>query len=255
MSTAISGAGRDNAAVSEVAATPIPRRGRLWVILLLSLAVGALAFSLVEISTQEAGRQIVRVEGIGPMQATFGGVRQDGDRLGSPDAPVSIQVFNDLQCGSCAPAFLGTIPALVEDRVRSGEVKLLMRHYSFARNPLEAGFFPAEAAAAQGYGWHYTYLFFRNQDEAERFGVSDKLIDSLAASIEELDIVAWRDYLDAESGTDGSITATLKGYEELGTDLGIRAEPAAIVSGPRGTRVLQDTPSLARIERAIEAVR
>lgn len=247
--------GRDNAAVSELAATPIPRRGRLWVLLLLGLAAGALVFSLVEISTKEAGREVVRVEGVGSMQAAFGGVRQDGDRLGSPDAPVSIQVFNDLQCGPCAAAFLGPIPALVEERVRSGEVKLLMRHYSFARNPLEAGFFPAEAAAEQGYGWHYTYLFFRNQDEAERFGVSDKVIDSLAASIEELDLVQWRDYLDRESGEDGAITTTLEGYEELATDLGIRAEPAAIVNGPNGTRVLQDTPSLARIERAIEAVR
>jgi protein-disulfide isomerase len=248
-------AASDNAAVSEVAATPIPRRGRLWVILALGLAVAALGYSLVEISTNEAGREVVRVEGIGSMQAIFGGVRQEGDRLGSPDAPVSIQVFNDLQCGNCAPAFLGPVSALVEERVRSGEVKLLMRHYSFARNPLEVGFFPAEAAAEQGYGWQYTYLFFRNQDEAERFGVGDKLIDSLAASIEELDIVEWRDYLDSESEEDGVITTTLEGYEELGTDLGIRAEPAVIVNGPRGTRTLQDAPTLTQIERAIEAVR
>jgi len=249
------GASRDNAAVSELAATPIPRRGRLWVVLALGLAVGVLTYSLVEIATREAGRETVEVTGIGTAQATFGGVPQAGDRLGSSDAPVSIQLFTDLQCGSCAAAFLDPIPVLVEERARPGDVKLLMRHYSFARNPLEVGFFAAEAAAEQGYGWQYTYLFFANQDEAERFGVGDKFLESLAGSIGELDVPEWSEYLERESGEDGAITATLEGYEELGTDLGIRAEPAAIVSGPRGTRTLQDTPSLAQIERAIEAVR
>jgi protein-disulfide isomerase len=239
----------------EAAATPIPRRGRLWVVLALGLAFGVLAYSLVEIATKEAGRETVEVAGIGTAQATFGGIPQAGDRLGSSDAPVSIQLFTDLQCRTCAAAFLEPIPVLVEERVRPGDVKLLMRHYSFARNPLELGFFAAEAAAEQGYGWQYTYLFFANQDEAERFGVGEKLLESLAGSIGELEVGEWRDRLDRESGEDGAITARLEGYEELGADLGIRAEPAAIVSGPRGTRTLQDTPGLGQIERAIEAVR
>lgn len=246
---------RDNAPVSELAATPIPRRGRLWVVLALGLAAAALGYSLVEMATREAGRETVDVAGIGTAQATFGGIPQAGDRLGSSDAPVSIQLFTDLQCGTCAAAFLGPIPVLVEERVRPGDVKLLMRHYSFARNPLEVGFFAAEAAAEQGYGWQYTYLFFANQAEAERFGVGEKFLESLAGSIGELEVGEWRDYLELQSGEGGAITATLEGYEELGADLGIRAEPAAIVSGPRGTRTLQDTPGLARIERAVEAVR
>lgn len=247
--------GRDNAPVSEAAATPIPRRGRLRVIVILALALLALGYALVGISTREAGRESVRVAGIERAQATFGGVPQAGDRLGSAGAPVSIQIFNDMQCGGCAPAFLETIPALVENRVRPGEAKLLMRHYSFARNPLELGFFAAEAAAAQGYGWQYTYLFFRNQGEGERFGVDDKLLESLAGSIGELKVGEWRADLDAGSGPDGALTARLEGYEELGVRLGIRAEPAAVVNGPRGTRTLQDSPNRARIERAIEAVR
>jgi protein-disulfide isomerase len=240
--------------VSELAATAVPRRGRLWVILALGLALAGLGYVLVDISTKEAGREVVRVEGIGEAQAIFGGVPQAGDRLGSADAPVSVQIFNDLQCGSCAESFTGTIPTLAEEYARPGEVKLLMRHYSFARNPIEVGFFAAEAAAEQGYGWHYTYLFFSNQDEAERFGVDDEFLESLAGSIGELDVGEWREYLDRESGEDGEITARLEGYEELGVELGIRAEPAAVVSGPRGTRTLQDTPTLAQLERAIEAV-
>jgi len=241
--------------VPEAAATPLPRRGRLWVILALALALGALGYALVDIATKKAGREVVRIEGIETAQSTFGGIPQEGDRLGSSDAPVSIQVFNDMQCGNCRAEFLATIPPLVEGQVRPGDAKLLMRHYSIAENPLELGFFGAEAAAQQGYGWQYTYLFFRNQDEAKRFGIDNEFLESLAASIGELDVPEWREYLDSEGGSSGAIAKRLEGYEELGTQLGIRTKLAAIVSGPGGTRTLQDGPTLARIEGAIEAVR
>jgi protein-disulfide isomerase len=241
--------------VSDAAVTPLPRRGRLWVLLALALALAALAYTIVDISTREAGREVVRIDGIASAQRLFGGIPQEGDRLGSADAPVAIQVFNDLQCGNCRDQFLTTIPPLVEDHVRPGEAKLLMRHYSIAANPLELGFFGAEAAAAQGYGWQYTYLFFVNQGEAERFGIGDRLMASLANSIGELDVLEWQQELDTQGGTEGPIAARLEGYEDLGRGLGIRIGQAVIVSGPAGTRTLQEGAGLSQIEQAIEAVR
>lgn len=226
----------------------------MWVILALALATIGLGYALVEIATRKPGPTAIRVAGIEEAQSIFGGVPQEGARLGSSDAPVSIQIFNDLQCSSCRPDFLGTIPGLVEHQVRSGHVQLLMRHYSVAENPVELGFFSAEAAAQQGYGWQYTYLFFRNQEEAKRIGVTDGFLESLAGSIGELEIAEWRDYLERESSSGGTITQTLKKQEELGTRLGIRTRQAAVVTGPGGTRTLQDGPSLAQIEAAIKAV-
>lgn len=240
--------------MSEAAVTPIPRRGRLWVILALGLALLGLGYAVVQISTRKAGREVVEVEGIANAQEIFGGVPQEGDRLGPSDAPVSIQVFNDLQCGNCREDFLQTVPPLVDAYVRPGRVQLLMRHYSVAENPLELGFFGAEAAAQQGYGWQYTYLFFRNQEEARRFGIDNEFMASIAGSIGELDVPEWQEYLDREGGSQGSIAKKLEAYEELGTRLGIRTELATIVSGPGGTRALQDGPTLSQIERAIEAV-
>ena len=114
-------------------------------------------------------------------------------------------------------------------------MKLLIRHYSVAQNPLELGFFGAEAAAEQGYGWQYTYLFFRNQDEAERFGVGEEFMDSLAGSIGELNVPEWEEYLeDEERHRRGDRDHGSKATTTLGTDLGIRTRPAMIVSGPDG---------------------
>lgn len=236
-------------------AAPSARRGRIWVILFLGLALFALGVAVVGLATREAAPDSVRdVAGVSDAQRLFGGLPQSGDRLGSADAPVTIQVFNDVQCSSCRAEFLATIPDLVEDEVRAGEVKLLMRHYSVARNPLEVGFFGAEAAAQQGYGWQFIYLFFRNQGQAERLGVDEEFMSSLAGSIEHLEVGQWEKAYEREIESEGPFAATLEGYNELGTELGIRTGQAMIATGPNGTRTLQDGPSLAEIETAIAAV-
>lgn len=254
---------RDNAAMSatvekqgpEPALVPIPRRGRIWIVLGLVIALGLLGYAIVNISTQKAGRAVVHLAGISEAQEIFGGVPQEDDRLGSSDAPVTIQVFNDLQCSSCQQAFLSTIPPLVNSSVRNGEVKLLYRHYSNSESPQELGFYGAEAAAQQGYGWQYTYLFFRNQEEAKKFGIDQDFLDSVAGGIEELNEPEWLEYLEDNGGSDGAISKQLQGYNELGENLGIRTGQAMILNGPSGTQTLQDSPTLAEIEAAIEAVK
>jgi protein-disulfide isomerase len=232
----------------------MPRRGRFWVAAILALGLLALGYVVVSISTQKPGTAVVHIEGIGDAQEIFGGIPQEGDRLGSADAPVTIQVFNDMQCTECREDFLSTIPTLAEDYARPGDVKLLYRHYSNSESPQELSFYGAEAAADQGYGWQYTYLFFRSQDEAERFGVDQDFLDSVAGGVEELNSEEWEADLEDDGGPDGAISRRLQSYEELGTGLGIRVRQAAIVSGPNGTQTLQDGPSLAEIERAIREV-
>src|SRR3954451_15421871 len=240
---------------SEVAAKPLPQRGRIWVVILLAMGLIALGYAIVNIATQKEDKGIVHVAGISEAQELFGGVPQEGDRLGSDDAPVTIQVFNDLQCSSCREDFLSTIPSLVNAYVRPGDVKLLYRHYSNSESPQELGFYGAEAAADQGYGWQYAYLFFRNQNEAKKFGIDQDFLDSVAGGIEELNEPEWLEYLEDNGGSDGAISKKLQGYDELGRNLGIRTGQAAIVSGPHGTETVQDGPSLTEIEAAIEAVR
>jgi protein-disulfide isomerase len=240
--------------MSEAAVRTMPRRGRLWVVALLALGLIALAYALVNISTQKPASNVVHLTGIEDAQGLFGGVPQEGDRVGSADAPVTIQVFNDIQCSSCQEAFLTTIPALVEKYVRPGDVQLDWRHYSNSENPVEYSFYGAEAAAEQGYGWQYIYLFFRNQDEAQKHGVDQDFLETVAGGIEELNFPEWKEELEKDGQPGGPIAKRLEGYEETGQNLGIRVGQALILSGPNGTETLQDSPDLAEIEAAIKAV-
>ena len=239
---------------SESAVKPLPRRGRLVVAALLALALLAIGYAIATISTREPGDPVVRLDGITDAQRLFGGMPQEGQRLGSADAPVTIQVFNDLQCGECRDDYLSTIPELAEGYARPGDVKLLYRHYSNSINPEQLGFYGAEAAAEQNYGWQYTYLFFRNQEEAERFGVDQDYLASVAGGVEELDPREWEEDLERKGLSGGPIEERLKSQEELARELKIRTGQAMIVSGPGGTVTLQEAPSLAEVEAAIAKV-
>jgi protein-disulfide isomerase len=244
------------APMSEAAVKPVPRRGRLWIALVLTLGLVALGYSIVNISTQKAGKSAIEIEGINEAQEIFGGVPQEENRLGSSDAPVTIQIFNDLQCSSCREPFLETVPALTEKYARPGTVKLLYHHYSNAENAIEAGFYGAEAAEEQGYGWQYIYLFFRNQEELKEIGPTrfEEFTDSVAGGVEELNAPEWESALDEKGQAGGPMQKRLEAQDELGQELGIRIGQAAIVSGPNGTRTLQDSADLGEIERAIAEV-
>ncbi|HEX6782850.1 MAG TPA: thioredoxin domain-containing protein [Solirubrobacterales bacterium] len=239
---------------SEVAVKPLPQRGRLWVIALLALGLLALGYTIVEMATQEPGDPVVHLAGIEEAQRTFSGMPQEGDRLGSDNAPVTIQVFNDIQCDDCRDDFMETIPALAERYARPGEVKLLFRHYSNSVNPEQLGFYGAEAAADQGYAWQYVYLFFRNQEEAERFGIDQEYLASVAGGVEELDVEEWDADLAKNGQQGGPIEQRIEAYEELGRNLEIRTGQGMVVTGPGGTVTLQEGPSLTEVEAAIAEV-
>ncbi|MGZ8667512.1 MAG: hypothetical protein ACXWZM_10450, partial [Solirubrobacterales bacterium] len=87
------------------------RRGRWFVVAVLALGAVALGAAIVNIATQKAGPSVVELAGVDDAQGIFGGLPQDGDRLGSASAPVTIQVFNDVQCEGCDEQFLATVPA------------------------------------------------------------------------------------------------------------------------------------------------
>ena len=234
----------------------VASRGRWWVIAALAAGAALLFTALVDLSTREGGPPRIEVSGKSEAQALFGGQPQDGARLGEGEAPVSIQIFNDVTCDDCSEWFLETVPGLVDQVVRDGEAKLLYRHYSFSVRPVQTGFLAAEAAAEQDYLWQYIYLFFASQAEAERVGAQgfSDFLEALAGTIDELEPEQWeRDFADG-AAPDGEYTQRVEEQDELARGLELRDEPSAIVSGPGGTEILQDSPSLDEILAAVEEV-
>lgn len=230
---------------------PAPRRRpRLVGVLIISLIALVAIAAIASLSLDEGEIDPIEIDGAGSVQRLVGGIRQLEERLGEGDAPVSIEVFNDLQCEDCADYHRRVIEPLIEQQVRPGEVKLHYRHFSMSERASGLASFGAVAAAEQHHQWQFIDLFFRNQDEAARRGVTQELLDRLAGAILEFNVEQWQRDLE-----DPEIQETLDADAELAARRRLPAEPAVVVTGPRGDRELTDSPSLEQIEAAIAEVR
>jgi protein-disulfide isomerase len=222
-----------------------PVLGVLAIVLIAVISLAAIA----SLSLDNGKATPIRVTGAGEVQELFGGIRQDGNTLGSPDAPVKIELFNDLSCDPCSDYQLAVVPPLVNDYVRPGKASIIYRHFLMGERERFVGDFGAVAAAKQDREWQYVQLFFINQDEAKRTGVTQEFLNDIANAVLELDGNQWRSDLKSSD-----IDPILAADSKLSIDLRLPAEPAVIVTGPNGTKQLDSSPTLAQIEAAISEV-
>jgi protein-disulfide isomerase len=187
--------------------------------------------------------------GTDTVQRVYGGIEQQGAVLGPAGAPVSISVYDDLQCAACSSWFLRTVPPLVEDLIRTRRAKLVYHHFATGEKEREVGFYSAVAAGRQGRQWQYVHIFFTNQGVARRSGVTENFMTRVAEQVPQLDIGQWR-----KDRKDPQTELTLASDSKLALDLRLPAEPAVVVDGPRGTRKLVSSPTIAQIETAVKAV-
>lgn len=227
-------------------------RSRLIPIVLLAAGAAGLLAAIISLSVGERGPQAFTVEGSGDVQRLFGGLDQSGNELGDPGAPVTISVFNDLQCPSCADYQLATVPPLIEDLVRRDRARLELRHFSVGPATTSLAAVGATAAGEQGTQWQFAHLFFVNQDEVPEQGVDEDFLEEVAAAIPgpEFDVPQWRRDFEASSAE-----RRVRADAEVATNLRFPAEPAVVVEGPAGSERLIESPSVAEIQAAAREVR
>ncbi len=227
------------------------RRPRLIGLLVLALCVGLLGFAIVSLSVGSGGEDDIRITGAEEVQSLVGGIPQDGPRLGSSDAPVTIQVFNDLSCDPCSDWNRDVVVPLIRGPVRSGDVKLIYHNFPMTESGFFLGAYAAVAAAKQDYEWQFIQLFFRNQDEAERLGADQEFLDNIArgVGVTNFNVEQWQ-----RDMKDDDIQGTLEADERITAERRLPAEPAVVVGGPNGTKELIQSPSLEDIQSAISEV-
>jgi protein-disulfide isomerase len=206
---------------------------------------------LASLSLDDGTEEQVEITGAQEVQRLVGGIPQLEDRLGEDDAPVTIEVFNDLQCDGCAEYHLENIDPLIEDEVRAGEVKLIFRHYSQdADRATGVAGIGAEAAGLQDDQWQFIEVFFRNQDRIADTGIINQdFLDGVARAIIEFNVEQWqRDFNDEE------IQDELTEDEMAAVSRRLPLEPAVVVTGNARSEELVESPSLEQIRQAISEV-
>jgi len=216
---------------------------------ILSVATIALLAALISLSVGEHKEEQFTISGAGEVQELIGGIPQLGDRLGSDDAPVTIDVFNDIQCTRCADYQLNVIDPLINEYVRTGAAQMIFRHYPLGGKPVTLGGVAAEAAGEQDRQWQFIEVFVRNLDQVPEQGVSQEFLDEIAATVPKLEVTNWED---AVAGDEAEQAA--RAGNDLGTQLKIPADPAVVVTGANGSQELDSAPTIEEIQAAIDGV-
>lgn len=112
----------------------------------------------------------------------FRGIPQQGIALGSPDAPVTLVEFADLQCPYCARWARDTFPAIVDEYVRSGRVRVVLRGLAFIGPDSETALRAALAAGEQDRLWDVVHGLFLRQGAENSGWVADVLDTGFAGT-------------------------------------------------------------------------
>lgn len=115
--------------------------------------------------------------------ALFDGIPQERALLGSPDAPVTLILFEDLQCPICKRFAEEGLPGIVEEYVRPGKVRLRFAGLAFIGPDSEKALLHVVAAGAQGKLWQLTDRLYVHQGGENEGWVTDDLLGRLAGEL------------------------------------------------------------------------
>ena len=128
------------------------------------------------------------------VSALLYGIPQDGQTLGAPTAPVTLQVFAELEDPSSDKWFLTDLPAILREFVRTDRLRIEYR--SFKTNTISSETFVKQQAAALAAGaqnklWNYAYIFYCEQGKEYTSYANEGYIENIARQVPALNIKQW----------------------------------------------------------------
>lgn len=217
------------------APTSAPQRGGPSRTLLLALAGGGavvVAAVLIVVSLAGGGDEGAQPPLVttGEAQALLGdpglfdGIPQNGLVLGSPAATVTMIEYADVQCPYCGEFAGGGLPALLDEYVRPGKVKLEFRGLRFLGPDSEKALRVVLSAARQDKAWTVLELLFANQGEENKGWVTDALVRQIGEAVVGLDV----EQMLAETD-EPEVDALIEKAETQGQTDGVRGTPTFFV--------------------------
>jgi protein-disulfide isomerase len=212
---------------------------RLLAVVILAAIV---AFALLVLLSQISG-------GEGEVQELLADVPQDGTTLGSEDAPVTIYLYEDLQCPVCARFTRESLPDLIASYVEPGEVKLVSETIAILGPDSIPAAGAALAAGEQDRYWEYSTLFFLNQRRENSGYVTDEFLTNIAEETQGLDVNQWN-----ETRESGSFESEIDAAQARAQDEGVEGTPTLVITGPQGTKKLLGAVPIDQVAAAIDEV-
>jgi len=125
----------------------------------------------------------------------LGGIRQSGETLGQASAPITLQVFGDLESADVRTFVLWLLPDIIRDWVRTNIIKIQYRPFMTASSPYPNVFVSQQAAAlaagVQDRLWSFIETLYHEQGQEHTRYVTDAYLDGIAGQVPGLDLPEW----------------------------------------------------------------
>jgi protein-disulfide isomerase len=183
------------------------------------------------------------------VDSLLAGIPQQKLALGKSSAPVELIEYGDLQCPICKEYSEEFLPPLIENQVRSGELKIIFRNFTIiSEESIPAGQ-AAIAAGTQGRGWNYIELWYRNQGEERSGYVTEEFMESIAKGAGVKDMAKFNQERKSKA-TEEEVTRTREQAETFGFD----GTPSFAIKGPHsnGIELIGTPQSIGEFEERIE---
>ncbi len=213
------------------------------------LAIVAVVVLIVASSGGSSGGDATNLKEVSAVDSLVGGSPQSGLVLGHPKAKVQLFEYGDLQCPVCKAYSEEVLPQVIENQVDKGVATIDFRNFTIiGPQSLPAGA-AALAAGAQGRGWNYLELFYRNQGEENSGYATDEFLTAIAKGAGIKDISKWNQERQAKKFTTEVTTTT-----EQAQNFGFTGTPSFAIKGPNsnGTELLGTPSTPEEIEEAIK---
>jgi protein-disulfide isomerase len=148
--------------------------------------------------------------------------RSDPKAVGSPSAPITIEVFSDFQCPHCKTLHEQTLPPLIKDYVATGKVYLIAREFPLPGHPyarLAASY--ATAAARVGKYSDVADRLFLHQAE---WSMSGKVDETACRGLTAAEAQTVRGLVN-----DKTIAAEIDRDVDLGRQIGLQQTPTMLI--------------------------
>ena len=213
------------------------------------LAVAVVLVLIVVSSGSSNGGDAENLEGPAEIDRLLRGIPQEELVLGDPKAKVELVEYGDLQCPVCKAYSEDFVPEIVASKVKNGGAKLVFRNFAFIGEESKTAGAAAVAAGAQGRGWEYIELFYRNQGSENSGYADDEFLTAVAEAAGVKDIARWNKDRKGATGTD-AVTETTDEAQQLG----VTGTPTFAIKGPKtkGLELLGTPGSPGEVEAAID---
>ena len=188
--------------------------------------------------------------GGGESSTLLAGIPQSANSLGSPNAPVTLAYFGDLECPFCRDFTLAVLPSIIERWVGTGELAIEYRALETAtRDPdvFVSQQVAALAAGKQERAWNFIETFYREQQEEGSGYVTDPFLERIAREAGGLDLSRWN-----RDRADPGLASEIAADEQAALSAGLHGTPSFLIGRSGGEmRVLSPTGP-ASFDAAIE---